>query len=139
MGMRVGGAASSAAMSAWQSRRQDFGGLAAAIKGGDLSAAQAAFAKLAGTTGTAASAAATSGTAATTGTSTTGTTTDNSPLSAVGQALSSGDIKGAQQALANLFASGAGGHHHHHHGGQAAASTPAPQALPAGTTVSLMA
>lgn len=131
MGMRVGGAASSAAAAAWQSRRQDFASLATAIKGGDLTAAQQAFAKLAGTAGAAASSPTCTPSLA---------PTDQSPITAIGQALSSGDIKGAQEALAKLFAGAGHGHHHHHSGGQQVAAPPSSTTtLPPGTSISLMA
>jgi hypothetical protein len=136
MGMRVGGAASSAAMSAWQSRRQEFGSLVSAIKGGDLNAAQQAFAQLSGATPSSS----TTSSSSTTGTSS--TTNNNSPLAAVGQALSSGDIKAAQQALANMFANGPGRGHHHHHGGNSSSVSPQAtnaQSSPSGSTVSVMA
>lgn len=139
MGMRVGGAASSAAMSSWQTRQQDFGNLVSAIKSGNLSSAQQAFSALqalGGSAGTGTTTGTTTGATATTGS----TSNSNSPLAAIGQALSSGDISGAQQALANAFnGSGHGGHHHHHHGGGSSTNTAAATTLPTGTTVSTMA
>ena len=132
MGMRVGGAASSAATAAWQTRRQDFGNLVSAIKGGNLGDAQQAFATLSSLGGAGST---TSGA----GASATGS---GGPLAAVGQALGNGDIQAAQKALAQMFANGTGGGHHHHHGGQAAAgsaTTPVQQPLPAGTTISTLA
>jgi len=138
MGMRVGGAASSAAMSSWQTRQQDFGNLVSAIKSGNLTSAQQAFSALQTLSGSASTGA---GTGTTTGTTTTtGGTSNSSPLAAIGQALASGDIGAAQQALANAFNGSGGGHHHHHHGGGGASTgTAATTALPAGTTVSTMA
>ena len=133
MGMRVGGAASSAAMAAWQTRRQDFGSLVSAIKGGNLGDAQQAFATLSSLNGS----------GSTTTGSGTNPTSSGGPLAAVGQALGNGDIQAAQKALAQMFANGTGGGHHHHHGGQAATgsntTTPVQQSMPAGTTISTLA
>jgi len=116
--------ASSGAVPAWQARRQDFGNLATAIKSGNLPDAQQAFVALAAassSSGASASAASIStGTTATTATS----PTASGPLAAVGQALQSGNLAGAQKALAQVFAKRSGHHGHHHHvGGEAAAST----------------
>jgi hypothetical protein len=47
----------------------------------------------------------------------------SNPLQALQQALSSGDLSGAQQAFAALQQTMAHGHHHHHHGGGVQNST----------------
>jgi hypothetical protein len=92
---------SGVASTTWQSQagqvQSDFQSLGKALRSGDLSSAQQAFAVLqkdlqAGQSSSA---------------------TDNSALNAVGSALQSGNITAAQQAFAALK-----GHHHgHHHGG----------------------
>ncbi|MBU6267293.1 MAG: hypothetical protein KGN34_07120 [Sphingomonadales bacterium] len=121
-------------MNAWQTRRQDFGSLVSAIRSGNLGSAQQAFSALQALGSSAGSGSTATGT--TTGSTT--APTDNSPLATIGQALASGDIQAAQQALAKAF-NGAGGGHHHRHG--SGTTTPAAQstALPAGTTISTMA
>jgi hypothetical protein len=131
MSMTIGGAASSTASTTWQNRRQDFGSLVSSIKNGDLTGAQQAFAALSGTGSPA------STTSASSDASTTTPGNGNSPqndLAAIGQALDKGDISGAQQALAKLFADRTGGGHHHHHGGGAPAAT---SSTPATTTPSV--
>ena len=133
MGMRVSGAASGSGMAAWQTRRQDFSNLASAIRGGDLGAAQQAFATLQSLNQSNATAAG--------ATSSSTTASGSGDLNAVGQALGNNDIKAAEQALTNMFAGGAGGHHHRH-GGQAASSTTSSSSaptLPVGTTISTLA
>lgn len=155
---------SAAGVSPFQQRRQDFQQLQQALANGDLSGAQSAFSALqqlfqaagagaATATGTGTSPAAVAATA--TSGSSTGSATA-SPLAsdwtALGQALSSGNLQGAQSAFAQLqtdfraalqsvadgsssgtlnvrgasaSANGAvhHGHHHHHAGGSAASGT----------------
>lgn len=52
-----------------------------------------------------------------------GGTQQGNPLQALQQALSSGDLSGAQQAFAALQQTMTHGHHHHHHGGGVQNST----------------
>src|SRR5262249_29022143 len=82
--------------------RQTFGQLVTAIKSGDLSGAQQAYAAL--------SQLQSSGV---------GPSNLNSPiaqaLNQIGQSLQNGDISGAQSALASLSQQAQGAHHHHHH------------------------
>lgn len=135
MSMSVSGADSSAAMAAWQSRRQDLGSLFSAVKSGDLNSAEQAFSALTGQSSTTSTSASVAGATAT-------VSPQNGPLAAIGQALASGDISAAQKALAAAFSGVTGGHHHHHHSNASgsnattAATTPT---LPAGTTISAMA
>ena len=143
MGMRVSGAGSNASMAAWQTRRQDIGSLVSAVKSGDLSGAQQAFATLSGlsssSSGSTASGQSQTGSSSNSTTSQSGSQTG--PLAAVGQALANGDLAAAQMALASAFGGAGGGHHHHHsHGASSATATPAaaPQ-LPVGTTISTLA
>jgi hypothetical protein len=140
MSMCIGSTAASAASTSWQNRRQNFGSLVSSIKSGDLAAAQQAFAALSGQSASDS----TSNTSATSASSSTGNDTpQQNGLAAVGQALANGDIKGAQQALANMFAQRAGGHHHHHGGNAdtAAASTgtTTTPAVSPGSTISILA
>ncbi len=112
--------------------RQQFIQLAKAINSGDLTGAQQAYAVLSQTLGSNAD---------------NPSASSNDPVSqalaAIGQALQSGDIGAAQQALSSLQqAQGARGHHHHHGhradagsaGGATASSTPAPSSITSGTT-----
>jgi hypothetical protein len=74
--------ASQTGAAAWQQNQQSFAALAKALKSGDLSSAQSAYAAL--TTNKASA------------------NNPNSPLAQLGQALNSGDLTGAQKALAAM-------------------------------------
>ncbi|MEY8878202.1 MAG: hypothetical protein AB9M60_16960 [Leptothrix sp. (in: b-proteobacteria)] len=116
MGMRIGqtganSAASSTAAtgsaSAWQQRQQGIKDLFKAIDTGNLDAAKDALATLTGPNGL---------------------PKGNSALAQINQAVSSGDLAGAQQAAQAWQTSRAGGHHHHDgpaSAAPAASSTPA--------------
>ena len=102
MGMRIGNSGSSAAsqgvgVAQWQQRQQGMKDLMAALKTGDLGAAQKAYSSLPGASGT---------------------PNGSSPLAQIGQALLAGDLAGAQKAAQTLQAARSG--HHHHHAAQAA-------------------
>jgi len=107
------------------SARQSFGQLVSALKSGDLSAAQSAYAAF---------------------TQSAGSQLDsNSPfaqaINQIGQDLQSGNIGAAQQTLSSLRQTAAAHHgHHHHHGGgapQASSSTPSdPTTLAAALSLS---
>jgi hypothetical protein len=92
--------------------RQQLLALAKAINSGNLTGAQQAFAQLSQTLG---------GNSNGGGSSGSNTNKPNDPFSqaldAIGQALQSGDIGGAQQALASLQQQAQSGRAHHHHGG----------------------
>ena len=110
MGMRIGNSGSLAAsqgvgVAQWQQRQQGMKDLMAALKTGDLGAAQKAYSSLPGASGT---------------------PNGSSPLAQIGQALLAGDLAGAQKAAQALQAA-RGGHHHHHAdpATQAATGTPA--------------
>ena len=110
MGMRIGSTGSSAAsqgvgVAQWQQKQQGMKDLMAALKTGDLGAAQKAYSSLPGASGT---------------------PNGSSPLAQIGQALLAGDLAGAQKAAQALQAA-RGGHHHHHAdpATQAATGTPA--------------
>jgi ribosomal protein S20 len=117
-------------------RRKNMQALNSALQGGDLQAAQSAFAavqKSLPQASTNVNASSPAGQLAT-------------GLQAVGQALQSGDLAGAQKAFAalqqNAQAAKSHGHHHHHHGGGGGAtSTPSasvaatPTAAAAGTDI----
>jgi hypothetical protein len=105
--------------------RSAFASLTRSLQSGDVASAQQAFASIEqafGASGSptepAASASPASGAAG----------TMNADLQAVGKALQSGDVQGAQSALDKLrqdMRGAMGGHHHHgHHGGGAATVTP---------------
>ena len=83
MGMRVGGSGAtwanqSNAVGNWQQRQQSMKALGAALQGGDLAAAQQAFANISANNPAAAA-------------------NSNSPLAKIGVALQSGDLATAQQ------------------------------------------
>jgi hypothetical protein len=121
MGMSIGGVASGVATASWQNRRQDLASLVSSIRNGALAGAQQAFAAL---SGSGSSTSTSSGSASVSATPASATGSGNpfaDGLAAIGQALESGDISGAQQALGKMFADHAGGHHRHH-GGSASAS-----------------
>ena len=100
--------AQSTGLAQWQQNQQNFKSLFSALKGGDLAAAQQAYAAL------------------TAGSSTSTTSANpNSPLAQIGQALKNGDLAGAQKAAQQLQA-GRGGHHHHADSTQAAAAVASP-------------
>jgi hypothetical protein len=121
MGMSIGGVASGVATAAWQNRRQDLASLVSSIRNGALAGAQQAFSALSGLGSSASPSpgAATQSPAAATGTG----NSLSDGLAAIGQALESGDISGAQQALSKMFADHAGGHHRHHGGGVSASAS----------------
>ncbi len=106
-GVSATGASQGVGAAAWQQRQQSFKNLSTALQSGNLAAAQQAFATLTGGSGT---------------------VNASSPLAQVGQALSNGDLAGAQTAMQQLQANRAGAHHHHHSAPQttAASATPAP-------------
>jgi len=84
MGMRVGGSGAawanqSNAVGNWQQRQQNMKALGSALQGGDLAAAQQAFATISANNPAAAA-------------------NSNSPLAKIGQALQAGDLASAQQA-----------------------------------------
>jgi hypothetical protein len=133
MSMGIGGAAFGAATSVWQSRRQDFGSLISSIKSGDLAGAQQAITALSGLGPSASSGAAASSATSTTSTGTGGSLADG--LAAIGQALGSGDISGAQQALGKLFAERAGGHAPAAAASTGSTTTPA---VSSGSTISIL-
>jgi hypothetical protein len=93
--------------------RQQLLTLAKAINSGNLTGAQQAFAQLSQTLGGNSNGGG--------GSSGSNTNNPNDPFSqaldAIGQALQSGDISGAQQALASLQQQAQSGRAHHHHGG----------------------
>lgn len=100
--MTISAVSSSSAsfVSTFQQDRKAFGQLVGALQSGDLSSAQDAYNTLASSP----------------------LAQGNSPLAQtlqqIGQDLQSGDIAGAQKALASLQQQQhAHGHHHHHHGG----------------------
>ena len=119
---------------------QDFQALAKALSSGDLTAAKTAFATMqtdmknrpdkkndgdgddkgAGTT------------------SATGSSSSSStnPMQALASALQSGDLSGAQSALAQMQ-SGKGHHHHHHGGGSGSGSTGSTDATSSTTAASV--
>ena len=101
MGMRIGSTGSSAASQGvgaaqWQQRQQSMKDLMAALKGGDLGAAQKAFSTLPGASSS---------------------VNGSGPLAQIGQALQAGDLAGAQQAAMAWQATRSG--HHHQHQAQA--------------------
>jgi len=114
---------------AFKQRKQDFAALASALQSGDLAGAQKAFAtlqqdKLAigqaqGGQGNNSSAVSQS--------SQGGATSMQDLMNQLKQALSSGDLQGAQQAFAslqqNMQANRGHGHHHHHGGGSQPSSS----------------
>ena len=106
MGMRIGNLGSSAAsqgvgVAQWQQKQQGMKDLMAALKTGDLGAAQKAYSSLPGASGT---------------------PNGSSPLAQIGQALLSGDLAGAQK-TAQTFQAARSGHHHHHTAQAAPAAT----------------
>jgi hypothetical protein len=103
---------------AFQQRKQDFKSLSDALSSGDLTAAQQAYAalqkdapKLVNGSGQAGSQTGQQG----------GGSSRQNAFAALGQALQSGDLSGAQQAFSQLQQSGR--HHHHHHGSGAQSSS----------------
>ena len=104
-----------------QQRQQDFKSIANALQSGDLSTAQSAFASLLQTFPNSSSPVnnltqnATAASATGSGNSANSVSSD---LSALGQAIQSGDLTGAQNDFSKLMRdmqSIGGGHHHHHH------------------------
>lgn len=150
MGMRIGNSSPSASTQSvgsgqWQQRQQGVKDLLAALQGGDLSAAQKAFAAI---TGSSAGASTSSNTASTSTSSTSSGagSNGNGPLAQIGHALANGDLAAAQQAAQSWQASrssASGGHHHHHHGGQspapAAATSTASSSTGTGSIINLQA
>jgi hypothetical protein len=101
--------------------RQTFGQLVSAIKSGDLTGAQQAYAALSQLQSSGA-----------------GPANPNSPiaqaLDQIGQALQDGDISGAQSALESLGQQARGAHHrHHHHHHHDGSSPPDPASGAAGS------
>jgi hypothetical protein len=122
----------------WQStlsqRQQYFNVLSQALQSGNLTEAQSAYSSLE-------QLGPTSSQSSTSTSSSNGTSTSSlgSDFSALGKALQSGDLAGAQKAFAqvqqDMKTTGAGHHHHHHHQSQAAASSTTTQDT-SGTTSS---
>jgi hypothetical protein len=113
--------------------RQDFDAVGQALSGGDLGAAQQAFATFQQDLQSVAAAKA-PGQSGDTANGNVASPAD--ALSALGQALNAGDLGAAQKAYAALqqnVQGAGGGHRHHHHHHQAAASTPAGTSGTAGT------
>ena len=137
---------------AFKQRKQDFTALARALQSGDLAGAQKAFATLqqdkqsfdpapgqtlgehGSSNGIVAQASQSSQS------SQGGTTSMQDLMSQLKQALSAGDLQGAQQAFASLQqkipASQAQGHHHHHHGGVGQPGSPNTTSAASSITVS---
>jgi len=145
MGMRISGSSSTAATQStgatqWQQRQQGVKDLMAALKSGNLGAAQQAYASLSGTgtgsTGsTAVSSTAVSSTAVNSSTGSSTGAQASSPLAQIGQALQNGDLAGAQQAAQAWQAQRSGQHHGHHgHHGQPPSATPPAASNPISTT-----
>ncbi len=123
---------------AFKQRKQDFSALSSALQSGDLAGAQKAFSALQQDTqalrqsrsgqgadqdgdndGSKTSQASQASQA-----SQNGKTSMQDLMNQLKQALSSGDLQGAQQAFATLQQNRqANGHHHHHHGGAGASNT----------------
>jgi hypothetical protein len=105
MGMGISTASSAVnGANLWQQQKSNFSQLASALKSGNLSAAQQAFASLSANNPAASD--------------------PNSPMGKLGAALQSGNVNAAQQAFATMQASATsqasaaqGAGHHHHHGG----------------------
>ena len=123
-----------------QQRQQDFKSLAVALQSGDLSGAQSAFASLLQMLPNSSSAANSqtqiAATSSTSG-SINGTSSITSDLSALGQAIQSGDLTGAQNDFSKLtqdMQTIGGGHHHHHHHKTSAGSQDAILASATGST-----
>jgi len=99
---------------AWQQRVQDFKSLQSALKSGNLSNAQQAFASLQKDMPELAQAA---------NGASSQTSQSSNPFLALQNALSSGNLPAAQQAFSTMQQSmqsagvGGAGRHHHHHGG----------------------
>lgn len=119
--------------------RSAFATLTQSLQAGDLGSAQQAFASIQQALGSAngGSATASSGGSVPTVSATGATGTLSADLQAVGKALQSGDLQGAQSAMAQLQqdARGAGGAHHHHHGHHGGGGA-APVSQPGATTAS---
>ena len=104
-----------------QQGQQDFKSLADALQSGNLSGAQSAFASLLSLFPSSSSSANSQTQSAATSSasiSSNGTSSITSDLSALGQALQSSDLTGAQNDFSKLMQaiqSIGGGHHHHHH------------------------
>jgi len=117
---------------AFKQRKQDFSTLSSALNSGDLQGAQKAFAALqqdqqAIQQNRGAQGADQDGDNDGSKTSSSASQR-NQDMTALGSALNSGDLKGAQQALANLqqdMQASRAGHHHHHHGGNAQSASAA--------------
>jgi hypothetical protein len=113
--MSVSGISSSSGLTSadWQSKAQqvkaDYSSLADALKSGNLSDAQQAFAALQQDLPPRAQAAAAD---------------SSTPLGALGNALQTGDLAGAQKAFASLQQARQG--HHHHHAAAASAAVTSP-------------
>jgi hypothetical protein len=111
MGMSISSSTATAAsdsVSRWQERKQAGKDLAAALKSGDLQAAQTAYATMTKDgTGKRASQA-------------------DSPMARLGDALNAGDMAAAQKVAEGMVLR----HHHRNHGGNGAGGGTAPQPLP---------
>lgn len=113
----------------FKQRKQDFTALANALQSGDLAGAQKAFAAMqqdSQAISQAQGGQAGAGNAVQAGPSSqSGATSMGDLMNQLKQALSSGDLQGAQQAFASIQQSKGHGHHHHHGGGSqpSAAST----------------
>jgi hypothetical protein len=105
-----------------QQGQQDFQSLADALQSGDLSGAQSAFASLMQLLPNSSSSATSqtqSATISSSSSTSNGTSSITNDLSALGQALQSGVLTGAQNDFSKLMqdtqAIGGSSHHHHHH------------------------
>lgn len=106
---------------AFKQRKQDFAALGSALQAGDLAGAQKAYAALQQDTQGIGQARGGQGDKDdTTQTAQSGTTSTKDMMDQLKQALSTGDMQGAQQAYAaiqqKMQANQSQGHHHHHHG-----------------------
>jgi ribosomal protein S20 len=129
--------------SAFKQRRQDFDALASALKSGDLSGAQKAFSALQQDMQAIAQtrrgqASNSSSVTQTSQSSQSGTTSLKDLMNQLKQALSSGNLQGAQKAFAaiqqNMQANQSQGHHHHHGGGSQPSASSTVNATTSGTT-----
>jgi hypothetical protein len=137
-GSAYSSATQSTQVSAFKQRKQDFEALSQALSAGDLAGAQSAFSALQQDLANIGQGQATPPAGQT---SQTGQGSFSSALQALGQALSSGDLSGAQSAFAQLqqdIQKVAQGHHHHHHpqGGSTASGSSATSSTTTGTGAS---
>ncbi|HEY3779518.1 MAG TPA: hypothetical protein VGL56_00435 [Fimbriimonadaceae bacterium] len=114
--MSVGAVGSSASIySAQQTQPNYFQTLQQDLSSGNLQGAQSAFAAIQQQFQSQGGTSATS--AVTSSSSTSSSNPVSTDVSALGQALQSGNLSAAQQAFQSLQTAAKGAHHHHHHGG----------------------